>query len=427
MVVKGENIVISFYKRALFSMFFISILSSVSIYYFQQYNFYTSLANEIKVHVDKGMKSYNQNLKLSSQEKLEEDVKSFMRKLGFISIEIYDDKKVEFFSFDAKGKRFEEQIKLIEQHDEYLVHNFPESKKMSQNFFEVEHKQHFLQVFYPLYKGDKLLGYIEGIKYVEPIVVNRFKRGIVATIVTVILTITIFSLVIFPLIYFAYKKINQNRLDLLSSNIMTINTLGNAIALRDSDTNEHNYRVTLYSIKLAEQIELDKEYIKKLIVGAFLHDVGKIGIPDGILLKNGKLTSEEFEIMKEHVLKGIQLVQGNPWLENSKDVILCHHEKYDGTGYPNQIKGDDIPIIARIFSIVDVFDALTSKRPYKEPFSYDKTMQILNDSSGTHFDKKLLSEFENISNKLYTNRKSKTKEQLKDELDSLIKKYFLEN
>ncbi|MEA3552964.1 MAG: HD-GYP domain-containing protein [Campylobacterota bacterium] len=427
MVVKGENIVISFYKRALFSMFFISILSSVSIYYFQQYNFYTSLANEIKVHVDKGMKSYNQNLKLSSQEKLEEDVKSFMRKLGFISIEIYDDKKVEFFSFDAKGKRFEEQIKLIEQHDEYLVHNFPESKKMSQNFFEVEHKQHFLQVFYPLYKGDKLLGYIEGIKYVEPIVVNRFKRGIVATIVTVILTITIFSLVIFPLIYFAYKKINQNRLDLLSSNIMTINTLGNAIALRDSDTNEHNYRVTLYSIKLAEQIELDKEYIKKLIVGAFLHDVGKIGIPDGILLKNGKLTSEEFEIMKEHVLKGIQLVQGNPWLENSKDVILCHHEKYDGTGYPNQIKGDDIPIIARIFSIVDVFDALTSKRPYKEPFSYDKTLQILNDSSGTHFDKKLLSEFENISNKLYTNTKSKTKEQLKDELDSLIKKYFLEN
>jgi len=298
---------------------------------------------------------------------------------------------------------------------------------MSQNFFEAEHKQFFLQIFYPLYKGDKLLGYIEGIKYVEPIVVDRFKRGIIATIVTVILTISIFSLVISPLIYFAYKKINQNRLDLLSSNIMTINTLGNAIALRDSDTNEHNYRVTLYSIKLAEQIELDKEEIKKLIVGAFLHDVGKIGIPDGILLKNGKLTFEEFEIMKEHVLKGIQLVQGNPWLENSKDVILCHHEKYDGTGYPNQIKGDDIPIITRIFSIVDVFDALTSKRPYKDPFSYEKTMQILDDSSGSHFDEKLLNNFVDISVELYENTKVKTKDQLKDELDNLIKKYFLDN
>lgn len=162
-----------------------------------------------------------------------------------------------------------------------------------------------------------------------------------------------------------------------------------------------------------------------MIKGAFLHDVGKIGISDNILLKNGTLNDEEFKIMRSHVLKGVELVNQNAWLKDAQDVILNHHEKYDGSGYPNNISANDIPKIARIFTIVDVFDALTSKRPYKEAFSYEDSIKILNEGYNKHFDGALLNSFIKISNKLYQDTRVKTKEELKQELNSLIKKYFL--
>jgi putative nucleotidyltransferase with HDIG domain len=206
---------------------------------------------------------------------------------------------------------------------------------------------------------------------------------------------------------------------------MTITTLGNAIALRDSDTNEHNYRVTLYAIKFAQSINLAPKDIKMLIKGAFLHDVGKIGISDNILLKNGTLNEKEFEIMRSHVNKGVELVDKNSWLEDAKEVILHHHKKYDGSGYPNGVKGENIPTVARIFTIVDVFDALTSQRPYKEAFDYDKSISILKDGANKHFDGKLLHHFIKISKELYTDTRLKSKEELKDELASLSRSYFL--
>ncbi|MCK9454133.1 HD domain-containing phosphohydrolase [Sulfurimonas sp.] len=426
MDINSNNIVSSFFKRALFSIIFISIISTIFIVNFQQYSFYKSLADEIKTNVDSKLDKYNQNLKLSDMNILREDVKSLMKELGFITIEIYDSSKEGVFAFSSPGERFADKLKLIQEYYNFIKHEFPTSKKMSYDFFEVSNEHIFIQIFYPIYKSEKLLGYFEGISYVEPIVVNRFKRGVFATVTTVILTIIIFSLLIFPLIYFAYKKLNAHRLELLSSNIMMITTLGDAIALRDSDTNEHNYRVTLYAIKFAQSLNLEHESIKVLIKGAFLHDVGKIGISDNILLKNGSLNEKEFEIMRSHVIKGVELVNHNSWLEDAKDVILYHHERYDGSGYPNKVIGKEIPITARIFAIVDVFDALTSKRPYKEPFSYEKSIEILKDGYDKHFDGELLNHFIKISNKLYLDTGLKQKEELKKELDNLIKKYFLE-
>ena len=164
-------------------------------------------------------------------------------------------------------------------------------------------------------------------------IVVKTQQNIFYTIVIIIITIIIFSLFIFPLIYYAYRQLEKNRIQLIQKNISIVSTLGNAIALRDSTTNEHNYRVTIYAITFAKELHLDDTQIKKLIIGAFLHDVGKIGISDSILLKDSKLTNNE-------------------------------------SGYPNKLKGENIPLIARIFTIVDVFDALTSKRPYKEIFSF---------------------------------------------------------
>ena len=422
----SNNIVSSFFKRAIFSLVFISLFSSISIYYYQQYNFYISLANEIKMNIDNKVDKYNENLRFSNKDMLEKDVKSLAEQLRFITIEVYDDIKADLLSFTTLEKRLEDELKLLQENYELIIHKFPTSNKMTYNFFEISDNHYFLQIFYPIYKSDKLLGYVEGISYIEPNEVYRFKKGIFSTITTAILTIIIFSLLIFPLIYFAYKKLNKHRLELLSSNIMMINTLGNAIALRDSDTEEHNYRVTLYAIKFAQSICLDNDSIKILIKGAFLHDVGKIGISDNILLKNGNLDKKEFEIMRSHVIKGVELVNQNSWLEDAKDVILYHHEKYDGSGYPNGVKGQDTPLIARIFTIVDVFDALTSKRPYKEPYSYEKSVPILKDGYNKRFDGELLNLFIEISNKLYIEIGLKSQNELKKELDSLIKKYFLD-
>jgi len=420
-----KNIISSFFKRVILSMVVITIISIVGIYTYQKNTFYNSLAKEIITHIDNGLKKYDKIDIFNDKTVIEKDVKIFMRELGFISIEIYNENKNEVISFEAKGNRFKKKIELLKSHDNYVIHNFPNTKNMEHNFFEIPNGNYFLQIFYPIYKYNKIIGYIEGIKSIEPIIVNRFKRGLTIAIITVFFTIVLLSLTIFPIIYFSYKKLQENRIKLISNNILTINTLGNAIALRDSDTDEHNYRVSIYSIKLAQSLDLEKEQIKKLIIGSFLHDVGKIGITDNILLKNGKLTNEEFKLMKEHVNKGVELVKGNSWLEQGVDVIYSHHEKYDGTGYPNSLKKDEIPLIARVFSIADVFDALTSKRPYKEPFSYEKSIGIIEKDTNTHFDPYLVSNFKDISYKLYEEIKYKNKEELKEQLEKLINKYFL--
>jgi putative nucleotidyltransferase with HDIG domain len=172
-----------------------------------------------------------------------------------------------------------------------------------------------------------------------------------------------------------------------------MSVLGDAIAKRDNETNAHNYRVTLYAIKFAEVLGVSKKEIQALIKGAFLHDVGKIGIPDGILLKPGKLTRDEFETMKQHVLHGLAIISRSKWLEEAKNVIEFHHEHYDGKGYLKGLRAEEIPLNARIFMICDVFDAFTSKRPYKEAFPLEESMHMIQERAGTHFDPKLVEVF----------------------------------
>ena len=184
------------------------------------------------------------------------------------------------------------------------------------------------------------------------------------------------------------------------SNLHTILALGNAIAKRDSDTDEHNYRVTYYSLCLAEHLKMPPGAIRTLVKGAFLHDVGKIGIRDNILLKHDKLTDDEFTEMQTHVELGEQIVKDIRWLADAREVILFHHERYDGSGYPFGTVGNRIPLAARIFAVVDVFDALTSQRPYKQAFSYEDAIKNLFNEV-QRFDPKILNAFLEISEMLY--------------------------
>jgi HD-GYP domain-containing protein (c-di-GMP phosphodiesterase class II) len=236
-------------------------------------------------------------------------------------------------------------------------------------------------------------------------------------------TICIITLVLYPLIHASYRALKKDSRELLESNIYTILALGNAIAQRDSNTDEHNYRVTYFSLCLGEALNLPPQSIRTLVKGAFLHDVGKIGIQDDILLKPSDLSNEEYEVMKTHVQQGVRIVDDIPWLQDSKDVIRFHHERYDGGGYPLGISGDRIPMVARIFSLVDVFDALISKRPYKSAMSYDDAIEILRQQRQL-FDPQVFSCFIDISKSLFKSAVSMEKKEYDIYLTEKIIQYF---
>jgi putative nucleotidyltransferase with HDIG domain len=210
----------------------------------------------------------------------------------------------------------------------------------------------------------------------------------------------------------------------LQGNIELMEVLGGAIAKRDSDTNIHNYRVSIYAVRLAEAAGLDAAAIRNLIAGAFLHDVGKIGISDNILLKPAKLSEAEFAVMKTHVTLGVDILEKSNWLKTARDVVEFHHEKFDGGGYMRGLKGEAIPVNARIFAIVDVFDALTSQRPYKKALPFDAAMAILRRDGGSHFDPGLLGVFERIAEPLYLDVSAAADAVVEEKLQALISDYF---
>ncbi|MEZ7934707.1 MAG: HD domain-containing protein [Sulfurospirillum sp.] len=178
-----------------------------------------------------------------------------------------------------------------------------------------------------------------------------------------------------------------------------INKLASAAEFKDQETSKHTKRVGLYSALLAEKYGLSQEDIAKIELAAPMHDAGKIGIADKILLKPDKLSKNEFEMMKTHTQLGHDLLfdEENEYLKAAALIALEHHEKWDGTGYPHGKRGEEISIFGRIVAIADVFDALISVRPYKEPWSFEKAHTLLNENSGTHFDPALIALFnENI-------------------------------
>ena len=172
--------------------------------------------------------------------------------------------------------------------------------------------------------------------------------------------------------------------------------LGRVSEYRDMETGGHIRRMAQYSFLLAKLYGLSEEECELLLNAAPLHDVGKVAIADEILLKPGRFTPEEFEVMKRHATLGAEILSaaGNfPIIEAGRIIALEHHERYDGSGYPNGKKGEDIHLYARIVAIVDVFDALNSKRVYKEAMDLDTVLKIMEEGRGTHFDPKLLDLF----------------------------------
>jgi HD-GYP domain-containing protein (c-di-GMP phosphodiesterase class II) len=268
-------------------------------------------------------------------------------------------------------------------------HEFPAPGESWYRRHEVDGEV-YLQVMTAL---DQPAGYFEGIYHVTAHRIRLAKEAGLRSTILVMLSVLAASGLLYPIILQMHRSLVAGARALLAANMGAIEMLGNAIAKRDSDTNSHNYRVTIYALKLAEAAGLGADGIRSLIKGAFLHDVGKLAIPDAILLKPAKLDDAEFEIMKTHVSHGLDVVRRFSWLDDAADVVGCHHEKFDGSGYLQGLSGEDIPINARIFAIADVFDALTSRRPYKEPMGVDQATSIMAAGRGSHFDPRLLDLF----------------------------------
>ena len=283
----------------------------------------------------------------------------------------------------------------------------------------------YMRVFVPLFNDSGVkIGYMEGIYHAPAPIIAQIKEQILISLMLVVLVIFATSLALYPLIIRLNRTLIENAHNLALTNIGMLKVLGSAIAKRDSDTNIHNYRVTLYSVRMGEKLALSGTAMQGLIKGAFLHDLGKIAIADAILHKQGKLSSEEFETMKTHVRHGEDIVSSYVWLKDALDVCRCHHEKFDGSGYPGGLTGGDIPLSARIFSVADVFDALTSKRPYKEAFTFIAATDILRESLGSHFDPDVAQLFLDHAAELYAEICSDDEELLHAKLETEIKKYF---
>lgn len=173
----------------------------------------------------------------------------------------------------------------------------------------------------------------------------------------------------------------------------TLEALGAAIDLRDSQTAGHSQRVSVYATKIAKELGANEREIKTIARGACLHDIGKLATPDAILLKPGALTENEWRIMQRHVETGYELVKRISFLADAAEIVLTHHERWDGSGYPRGLKGPEIPLGARVFAVADTVDAMTSDRPYRTALSFEEAEEEIRHGSGSRYDGRVATAF----------------------------------
>ncbi|MEW5941366.1 MAG: HD domain-containing phosphohydrolase, partial [Chloroflexota bacterium] len=196
-----------------------------------------------------------------------------------------------------------------------------------------------------------------------------------------------------------FDGLQRSNLELGLAYDATIEGWSRAMDLRDEETQGHTQRVTDLTLRLARAAGLPETDIVHIQRGALLHDIGKMGVPDSILLKPGKLTDEEWEVMRKHPQFAYDMLFPIAYLRDAMDIPWCHHEKWDGSGYPRGLKGEQIPLAARLFAVVDVYDALTSDRPYRKAWTKPQALEYVREQSGKHFDPSIVAAFESLIEK----------------------------
>ena len=404
--------------RFLVSGIAVSVLVGALVYYWESWRV-EKMAFELAVASAKHFDSPAMRKLLATDSQAEHpELARQLEKSSFMGIRIFDlSGKV---LMEAWGSETANLRPSVQAHR----HDFPKPGKHHNNWL-VNAGGDFVQVVIPLLDSRGITeAYFEGIYRPDAGTQYARKHQVRSAVLTSFVVVISALFLLYPVLLGLTRRSLSLSKSLLDSNLELLQSLGSAIAKRDSDTDTHNYRVTLYAVRLAEAMKLNRDNIESLILGAFLHDVGKIGIPDQILLKPGRLTAEEFEIMKRHVVFGGEIIQDSTWLKRARDVVLFHHEKFDGSGYPHGQYGKDIPLGARLFAVVDVFDALMSKRPYKEPLLVEEALKILRDGASKHFDSDAVSTFESVAPVLYGEIGQADKTYLQAALKTIISKYF---
>ena len=199
--------------------------------------------------------------------------------------------------------------------------------------------------------------------------------------------------------------------DVKKSYDMTLEALGDALDLKDAETEHHSRRVTAFTIAIAKKMGLPKEEIEVIARGAFLHDIGKMAIPDDILHKPGKLTDDEMAVMKEHCYLGYKIISRIPFLAEAAEIVYAHQERYDGTGYPRRLKGEEIPLGARIFAVADTLDAMRSKRDYRDAQTIQAARKEIELWSGRQFDPQIVKVFLEMPDNIWEDLRNDINEQ----------------
>lgn len=283
-----------------------------------------------------------------------------------------------------------------------------------------------LRVFVPLRETAQgpVTGYFEGVRILPPWQSEQILSDALIVGLMVCLASLACGAAMYPVVVHLASENEHKAREVLESHIAMMEALGRAIAKRDSDTGAHNYRVAWVSAILGETLGLQGAAMQSLILGSFLHDAGKIGIPDAILLKPGRLDEDEMRTMRTHVRQGEEIVTGAGWLDGARDVVACHHEKWDGSGYPRALAGEAIPLAARIFAVADVFDALSSRRPYKEPLPPEEVLRILQEGRGSHFDPVVLDVFVPMAERLRRQLDGLDEDAVKALMETMVLRHF---
>ncbi|WP_119964044.1 HD domain-containing phosphohydrolase [Simplicispira lacusdiani] len=284
-----------------------------------------------------------------------------------------------------------------------------------------------LRVFVPLREapaGGPVTGYFEGVRVLPQWQTDQIFSDALVVGLMVCLASLVCGAAMYPVVVHLVGENERKAREVLESHIAMMEALGRAIAKRDSDTGAHNYRVAWVSALLGEALGLKGAAMQSLILGSFLHDAGKIGIPDAILLKPGRLDEDEMRTMRTHVRQGEEIVSGAGWLDGARDVVACHHEKWDGTGYPQGLAGEAIPLAARIFAVADVFDALSSRRPYKQPLPPEEVLGILLEGRGSHFDPMVLDVFVPMAAALRQQLDGQDEDAVKALMETMVVRHF---
>ncbi len=194
------------------------------------------------------------------------------------------------------------------------------------------------------------------------------------------------------------NKVQERTQQLTNTRLEIIRRLGRAAEFKDNETGLHVIRMSHYTRLIAEALSYDDDWVDLIFNAAPMHDIGKIGIPDNVLLKPGKLDDDEWKIMRRHPKIGADIIgdDDSPLLKMAREIAFTHHEKWDGTGYPQRLKGEEIPITARIVAIADVFDALTTERPYKKAWEIDAAVKLIDEEAGKHFDPAIVKVFHSV-------------------------------